>query len=294
METIKNKIKENRPNLSESSIKTYSSILVNLYKKIFSENINIKNFNNFKKIIEYINTIPISTRKTILSALYVLTKDERYRKDMLEDINEYNDDILKQEKTETQKNNWISQEEINNKLVELEKQSKMAYKHIMLNDKQQQYYKAIQDYIILSLLSGKYINPRRSKDYTEFKIKNIDFTKDNYIKGSKLYFNTYKGSESKGLQIIDIPNELKKIITKWISINPTDYLIFDNKQNKMSNVKLTQHLNKLFDKKVSINALRHTYLTDKHKDTLKKMDELKNDMKMMGSSILQAKTYIKN
>jgi hypothetical protein len=294
METIKNKIKENRPNLSESSIKTYSSILVNLYKKIFFENINIKNFNNFKKIIEYINTIPISTRKTILSALYVLTKDERYRKDMLEDINEYNEEILKQEKTETQKNNWISQEEINNKLVELEKQSKMAYKHIMLNDKQQQYYKAIQDYIILSLLSGKYINPRRSKDYTEFKIKNIDFTKDNYIKGSKLYFNTYKGSESKGLQIIDIPNELKKIITKWISINPTDYLIFDNKQNKMSNVKLTQHLNKLFDKKVSINALRHTYLTDKHKDTLKKMDELKNDMKMMGSSILQAKTYIKN
>ena len=61
----------------------------------------------------------------------------------------------------------------------------------------------------------------------------------------------------------------------------------------MSNVKLNQRLNKLFGKKASINALRHTFLTDKHGDTLVKNDELKNDMKKMGSSILQAKTYIK-
>jgi hypothetical protein len=44
---------------------------------------------------------------------------------------------------------------------------------------------------------------------------------------------------------------------------------------------------------VGANALRHSFLTTKHADTVDKMDELKTDMKMMGSSILQAKLYIK-
>jgi hypothetical protein len=128
----------------------------------------------------------------------------------------------------------------------------------------------------------------------DFKIKNINTTTDNYIKGNKMYFNSYKGSKIKGLQVIEIPNALKNILTKWIKNNPTEYLIFDSDYNQMSNVKLTQRLNKIFGRQASINSLRHTYLTDKHKDTSDKMDELSNDMKMMGSSILQRKTYIKN
>lgn len=295
MENIKTILKQNRPNLSENSIKTYTSILINLHKNIYPNTlIKLSDFDNNKKLLDYLNKIPISTRKTILSALYVLTKNNIYKNEMLDDIKDYDTEILKQKKTKTQEENWITSEEINNKLDELETMAKMAYKHILLTDKRQQYYKVIQDYIILALLSGKYINPRRSKDFTEFKIKNIDYAKDNYMKGNKLYFNAYKGSENKGLQIIEIPNELKRILNKWIKINPTDFLIFDNNNNKMSNVKLTQHLNKLFNKKVAINALRHTFLTEKHINTINKIDELKKDMQMMGSSILQAKVYIKN
>jgi hypothetical protein len=35
-----------------------------------------------------------------------------------------------------------------------------------------------------------HIKPRKSKDYVEFKIKNVDEAKDNYIDRDKLIFNS--------------------------------------------------------------------------------------------------------
>ena len=49
--------------------------------------------------------------------------------------------------------------------------------------------KEIQNYIILCVLSGKFIPPRRSKDYVDFKIKDIDPEKDNYINKKKSLLN---------------------------------------------------------------------------------------------------------
>jgi integrase len=303
---LKKILKENRPELSESSIKTYASILFNLYTSVFGITpLKMDNFNNTSDIQAYLdeNKEP-NVRKTILSALFVLTKNPKYRDQMLDNIKAYNVEINKQEKTETQKQNWLETKEIEQTINHYKSKASNAYRTI--KQLHEQYgnkdignvfskpFQTIQDYIILCLLSGTYIPPRRSKDYVDFKIKNINTTTDNYIKGNKMYFNSYKGSKIKGLQVIEIPNALKNILTKWIKNNPTEYLIFDSDYNQMSNVKLTQRLNKIFGRQASINSLRHTYLTDKHKDTSDKMDELSNDMKMMGSSILQRKTYIKN
>ena len=293
MENISNHLKNKRNNLSEGSLKTYSSILYNLNKKVFqSENFQ-KNFSNYKKIKKYLKEFPVNSRKTILSALYVYTDNPEYKEDMLDDIKQYDKQIDKQEKTETQKNNWLDNETLQSTLDKLKKEASLAYKHLLTSKNRSEYYQTIQNYILLSLLSGNYINPRRSKDYTEFKIKNINPQTDNYIKGTKLYFNTYKGSSYKGQQVINIPTSLKTILTKWIKVNPTEYLFFDSKDGKLNSVKITQRLNNIFGKHISVNALRHTFLTDKHKDTLDNLEEMKEDFKAMGSSILQAKTYIK-
>jgi integrase len=298
-------LRTNRPELSESSIKTYSSILFNLYTSVFGITpLKMENFNNTTQIQNYLEEAKEpNVRKTILSALYVLTKNPKYRDQMLDNIKAYNIEIDKQEKTPTQKESWLKTEEIKQSIISAKSRAINAYRNIKQlhtehGDKDigrvfSKQFQIIQDYIILCLLSGSFIPPRRSKDYVDFKIKNIDTTTDNYIKGSKMYFNSYKGSGAKGLQVIEIPIALKNILTKWIKNNPTDYLIFDSEYNQMSNVKLTQRLNKIFSRKSSVNSLRHTYLTDKHKDTSDKMDELATDMKMMGSSILQRKTYIK-
>jgi hypothetical protein len=262
------------------------------------------NFNNVNEIQKYLEVAKEpNVRKTILSALYVLTKNPKYQAQMLDNIKAYNVEIDKQEKTPSQKESWLKTEEIKQSITSAKSRAINAYRNIKQlhtehGDKDigsvfSKQFQIIQDYIILCLLSGTFIPPRRSKDYVDFKIKDIDTTTDNYIKGSKMYFNSYKGSGTKGLQVIEIPITLKNILTKWIKNNPTEYLLFDSAYNQMSNVKLTQRLNKIFSRKSSVNSLRHTYLTDKHKDTSDKMDDLSNDMKMMGSSILQRKTYIK-
>ena len=81
---------------------------------------------------------------------------------------------------------------------------------------------------------------------------------------------------------------------KWIKVNPTAFLFFDSNMNPLSSVKLNQRLNKVFDgRKVGVNSLRHSYLTDKYKQTIELNRNLAHDMAQMGSSMNMAPTYIK-
>ena len=288
---IKDYISDKKPSLSKSSVNTYNSILCSLYKRVFGDgDIDVKNFDKSKEILKDLNPMPPNKRKTILSALVVITDNKDYRTKMLEDIKSYNADMSKQEKTEEQKESWIEKDDITGIYNDLSTAAAHLYKKkdLSMTDTQE-----IQSYIILSLLGGIFIPPRRSKDFVDFKIKNIDIEKDNYMTKDKLIFNSYKTASTYGKQEIDLPKPLKVILTKWVKINPTDYLLFDVNEKQLSNVKLNQRLNKLFGKKVSVNQLRHTFLTDKYGDMIEKQNELTADMKQMGSSRLQEKTYIK-
>jgi hypothetical protein len=288
---IEKALKENRPNITKSSLKTYESILRNLYKKVFNtEDISIKDFNDSKKIINYLKELPSNKRKTILSALVVITDNKDYRELMLDDIKEYNKEEAKQKKTENQEDNWVEKDYLDNLYNNLTKDAKVIYQKQKLSSSD---YQDIQNYIILSLFGGFYIPPRRSKDYVNFKIKNINKDEDNYINKNTMVFNSYKTAKTYGQQQVDIPKELKTILNKWIKINPTDYLLFDSSFNPLSNVKLNQRLNKLFGKKVGVNMMRKSYLSDKYSDLIDKKNELAKDFKDMGSSILQENIYIK-
>jgi integrase len=142
-------------------------------------------------------------------------------------------------------------------------------------------------------MGGIFIPPRRLKDFVDFKLHNIDKTKDNYRYAAKLYFNSYKTAKTYGEQVIPIPLTLARILKRWEMINDKDYLFYDSKGNQLTNVKLNQRLNKIFGKKVSVNQLRHTYLTHKYGSLINEKHNLKEDFKMMGSSIAQELVYIK-
>lgn len=292
MNSIKEYIHKKRASLSQSSITTYSSIIKNLYMKVFNDDkYDLDKFDQTDKVLHFLKDIPPNRRKTILSALVIITDKKEYRDLMLDDVRSYNKDIHKQEKTETQENNWVSSDKIKEVFEEYKKNAELLYKKKTLKpaDLQQ-----IQSFIILCLLSGLLIPPRRSKDYCDFKIKSIDKTKDNFIDKNTMNFNSYKTAKTYGLQQVELPITLKKILTKWISVNPTEYLLFDANMNKLSSVKLNQRLNKIFDEKhISINALRHTYLTDKYGHTIEQKSEIDNTMKDMGSSSGMLETYVK-
>jgi integrase len=288
---IKEQIIKLKPNISTSSVNTYNSILKNLYKKVFGdEEIDLKKFDSTAPIISFLKDLEPSKRKTILASLVVITDNKRYRDQMMKDIEEYKSNESKQMKNDKQTDSWVDTSEIDTLMKDMESNASTLYKKKTLTNSDLQ---DIQNYIILCILSGKYIPPRRSKDYVDFKIKDIDKDKDNYIEKKVMVFNSYKTSKTYQRQEIPIPPELMKILNKWIKVNPTEYLLFDSNGKKLTNVKLTQRLNKIFGKKASVNQLRHTYLSDKYQDTIKLNKEMADDMKAMGSSRAQESIYIK-
>ena len=291
MSSIKEYIENKKPSLSKSSVVTYSSILKNLYTKVFNDDkFDMTKFNETEKPLDHLKNLPPNKRKTILSALVIITDKKAYRDLMLEDVKDYNKEIQEQQKTENQKESWVDKNNVMKLYNELKNNADIIYKKKTLTNGDLQ---DVQNFIILSLLGGSFIPPRRSKDYCDFKIKNINKSEDNYIEKNKLYFNSYKTAKTYGQQVIDIPIQLKNILNKWIKVNPTDYLLFDSNQNKLSSVKLNQRLNKMFDKKVGVNQMRHTYLTEKYKKTINEKNEINDDMQKMGSSTNMLTTYVK-
>ena len=291
MEHIKKYIAEKRPALSKSSLTTYGSILKNLYSKIWGEGLaDLSKFDDTDKVLDFLKDIPPNRRKTILSSLVIITDKKPYRDLMLSDVRDYNKEIDKQEKTDAQDASWINGNDVKVVYDDLKRTAELLYKKKTLtpSDLQQ-----IQNYIIVAVLGGMYCPPRRSKDFVDFKITSIDKEKDNFLDKNKMVFNSYKTAKTYGQQIVDIPTQLKNILTKWIKVNPTPYLLFDANMGQLSSVKLNQRLNKIFDKKVGVNQLRHTFLTDKYAKTSEESKALANDMTEMGSSKAMADTYIK-
>jgi hypothetical protein len=292
MNEIKEYISKKRPSLSASSITTYASILKNLYKRVFGEGkVDLEQFEKTEPVLKYLADMPPNRRKTILSSLVIITDKKPYRDLMATDVRDYNKDISKQEKTPQQEASWVETAEVKAVCEDLKRNADliMKKKNITTSDLQQ-----IQNYIIMCVLGSVYIKPRRSKDFVDFKIRNIDKEKDNYMDKNKFVFNSYKTAKTYGRQEVEIPVQLRNIIMKWSKINPTDYLLFDANMNKLSSVKLNQRLNRIFDgKRVGVNQLRHTYLTDKYADTIQKKKDIDNTMEEMGSSASMLDTYVK-
>jgi len=129
MADLKEILKEKRPNLSKTSLNTYTSTLNNLHKKVFNdEPFNVENFNKTQEIMDFLSNMPPNRRKSILASLVVLSDKKEYRDLMLEDIKEYNTEQSKQRKTLAQEESWVSQEDVDKKHKELEAKWKLLLK----------------------------------------------------------------------------------------------------------------------------------------------------------------------
>jgi len=286
MDSLKEVLKDKRPNLSDKSINTYASVLKTIMKNMKFDT--VKQLDNDKKVLEYLVEMKPNTRKTRLSALFVLTENEAYKKNMLEDVNAYNNSMKSQTKNDKETENWITKDELFEIYNNLKKDTNVLFRK---KNKNMSDLQDIQAFVMLSLFV--LLPPRRALDYSEMKIKNIDKTKDNYIKGNNLIFNIYKTSKQKGQQIIEVPKQLKSILNKWVKINTTDYLLFDNKGGKLTSVKINQRFKKLFGKNFSVNMFRKLFLSTKYADTMEQMKNLEKDMEKMGSSKSQVNHYVK-
>jgi len=286
---ISDKIKENRPKLGASSVKTYISILFNIYKRIAQkeECDNIEWFsNNDKLILKHLEKTKPQSRKSSLSALFILTGVEAYRTLMLDDCKTVNENYKEQKKSLSEKENWISVENIKEKYDGYLKKMKGFNTTTPTN--------VIVEYLLLAFLGGvSGLAPRRSMDYALLKIRNYDTKTDNYYKAGKCYFNAYKTSKIYGKQEIELPKQLNTIIKKWVKLNTGNYMLFSSNGNPLSSSQITKMLNKIFDgKSISTDMLRHVYLTDLYKD-VPALKELEQTNREMGHSLSTSLTYVK-
>jgi hypothetical protein len=300
---FKNYITSKRPTLSKSSVNTYGSILRSLHRQLQgTDEVDPSFFENSQLIFDHLKEVPPSKRKTVLSALVIITdgdEQKKYRELMMDDIGSHRKEIELQKKTPQQEQNWVTRDEIEKKYKLYEKQAAALFKKDKLTNKEIQQY---QQFVILALLGGKHIVPRRAKDYVDMKIRgDIDKDKDNYIDKKALVYNSYKTAKTYGKQTVALPTKLKNILNKWMLINPSDYLLIDSNMQPLGGpdqsangaVKLNQRIGRIFDKKAGVNILRHSYLTEKFGDTIQRNKQIDSTMRDMGSSKSMLSTYVK-
>lgn len=276
-------IKTNRPKISDSSIKTYTSLLHNLYKKLNGED-GVDFFKNEKnKILEHVDNIQSNqSKKTLLSALYILTNEEQYHKNMIKYANEVNNHYKSQKHDPERLKNLPALEEL--------KEQYNIYKN---NLKKSPSIENYIDYFIVAVSSTALMPPRRALDWTEMKLRNVDKKTDNYIDGKYFVFNKFKTAKFKDDEEkrVLIPDELKKIINKFMKVSDNDYLIYNhNTGKKLNSSQFTKMLNSIYGKKVGVDVIRSVYLSELYKG-LPKLQELEQIADDMGTSINSSMKY---
>jgi hypothetical protein len=174
MEKLKHTLRENKPNISDSTVKTYCSLLKSFFYKHHPKDteINTHWFGKQDEIIHLLKDKPATSRKTTYAALIAVSKDnDKYKECLLNDGKTYQQFIDTQTKTDKQDENWKSFDDIK-KIYEhaYDSVKPLLKKKTELDAKE---YNQLQDFIILSLTSGYWFSPRRSTDWIFMKIKNI-------------------------------------------------------------------------------------------------------------------------
>jgi hypothetical protein len=286
-------LQKNKPNISPSSVKTYTNLLRSLYNKEHGKNsaVNLEWFDN-ASVVDIVKQIKSEqTRHSTLCALVAIMPDNKTYKNMiLESAKIRKSEASKQEMSDREKTNWKTYDEIK----AIYNREHTFIKPILAHKGEisQADFMKLQDFVILSLCSGVWIPPRRSSDWINMKLSKIDKSKDNYIEKNRFYFNEYKTKKTYGRQDVAIPPGLRKILDAYIKHNPYEYLLCDHTGGKISNVKLGQRLNHIFGNKISTSLLRHIYLTDKYKD-VPSLNNMEQTAAEMGHSVIEALQYVK-
>jgi len=237
-ENIVKELKEKRPNITESSVKTYVSNLISINKKLHGEH-TLDFYKNHEAIIKYIDEEmhSLQTKKTLLSALFIITGIKDYRDKMIQYCNEVNNNYKEQKMTDKQKEHRITFEDVRNKVEE-------AFTNLKMNPTLENY----KLYLAGVFSSGIYSPPRRS-EFCNVKIKDYDIDKDNYLLKKKIVFNQYKTSKKYGSQSYDIPSEVLPVLKKYLKVNMSEYLSpkTDNK-SVMNNTDYNRLLQKCLEK----------------------------------------------
>ena len=296
----------NKPDISASSRKLYTFNLTKLNKGKPIKNLT---FLSPPAILEGLRELNPNTRRTYLIAIVSSLKDRpeaKYKKL----YNRYYEELMKLNgelksnttKSATQKENWISQDEVMGKCEELKDiLDEIGNRRKITADE----YNRLLQLVVLSLYCLQ--APRRNKEYIDMMVvkKTPAESDENYLNIAdwKWVFNNYKTAKKYEQKILPVPEELKEIIKVYLAHHPNGkelkkknpipvpFLVHQDGRPLQTSTDMTRMLNKIFSGKVGSSMLRNIFLTSKYGDAQK---ELADDVEAMGTSSETAmNNYIK-
>ena len=298
MEFLNNVFEQRDTPISDSSKKLYTRNLMKL-----NNDMPITNFNFLKEPKHILNIIkdykPTTQRSYIIAICTVLknSKNPNLYDMYFEILSNFNNQLkVRTDKSDSQKENWLSNDNINKISDDLK--SKVVKKVRNKED-----YNILLNYMVL--LSYTLHAPRRNIDYSLMKLSNnMSDDKFNYLDMDKkqFIFNNYKTQGTYNSVVVNIEDELMQVI----SLYPKNHPEKSKLKNKTYNIHflktfynediiksqdMTRILNKIFGKNIGSSMLRNLYLTNKYGDMV---EEFKKDTTDMGTSVdIALNNYIK-
>lgn len=283
MDNLFDKIKENRNNLADSSIRQYVLNLKKIRKLMnITDDPNQKFLEKVNDVSHAVNSLDkITTKKNLYTTILVIGRVFGLKQkfidiytDNLKQLNvKYNSFLQEQVLTDTQKEKWANYNDIINLSNNLLEKVNNFKNEKILNALQM---RTLMDLVIIR---SYLITPARNS-FADMKVaeEEEDMKNDhNYILldefGTPLEFvlNKYKTSKNLGQRRIEIDKDTAKIIKLWLHHNNSgDFLTKLNDEPMTSNY-LTKYLQSLFKKylgkSISSSMLRHIMISHDMKFT---------------------------
>lgn len=303
---LKEEIEKIRPNIKPNSLNAYLIILRKLNDDKEVESLDF--LKDSKNIIEQINTKALTTKRNylgaVLVALPILKNSEElldvYKSELEKVSSEYQDIVDSHKKTDKQEVNWSSMAELSQILSSYKKA--MLKINTMREKLTEREFFFLTNYVVVALFT---LIPPTRLDYAPMSIISNDKEdngKQNYLvnKGrNKKYFiiNEYKSSKSYGKQIIQIPSGLNSILNLYLKFHKDrSSFLLNSRGTPLTANGLSKLLTSSFgryskNKKITLNLIRHIYISENVKLT-KDTEDTKLANSMMHSASTQ-QTYIK-
>ena len=268
MSSIQEVIRQNKPNITASTLRSYSSMINSLQKKLKIDKALLPDVieAHEKDIKEMLKDKLPKYRKTVLSALVSVLAGKpnsktlkSFREQLMSDSQVYENEVKEQKLAKGQEDSYINWKDI----LEVKDKIKGIVEPIIKSknpDKKEK--KLLQQWALLNLYTNQ--EPRRALEISTLKLKPEDKMKDNYIdgKGNAIY-NTFKTSKYLGQQKIPLHKDTLKAIKEWIKLRGVDseYVFLDSDNKPLNSTKLGNLLKDIFDPlNVSVNILRHSWV----------------------------------
>jgi len=314
--TIRDKIRAKRE-LRENSLNTYINSLKIIKQKLDDSYdrtepiMDTKFLLDYDKVMEVIdNEKKITTKKNRLTAVIVALTSDNQKADIIgqysDKLKELSDKYLSflrtQQKTDTQKKNWINYEElveIVNKLMRKVKDYGLHKKDPATHRPTSKEFITLQRYLILRTyltfsLRNNFADMKILKRTEYNKIPQKERDENNFLilapsNRKYFYINQFKNRKFIGEKILTVPPKLNKVINLWLRWNKSGYyLVKADRKTPFSPNSITKFLNSLFNKyadgkKISSSMIRHIIIShlQRNEPTIYQKDKEAQDIENM-------------